>query len=225
MILKGAGAHTNGKVLDVGCGVGTYLKRLTTQAEQAFGVELDFERAKIASQQGLIITCSAGEDLPYPSNCFDLVLSHEVLEHVEDDRQCLEEIVRTLRRPDPESNSPGGRAVLFLPNRGYPFETHGLYWRGKYRFGNIPLINYLPRKIRNRLVPHVRIYSTPDLNKLIQDLPLRIVRQRLIYGAYDNIIARWPCIGRILRATLQALENTPLRIFGLSHFWVLERTN
>jgi hypothetical protein len=113
--------------------------------------------------------------------------------------------------------------VLFVPNRGYPFETHGVYWRGGYRFGNIPFVNYLPRPARDRLAPHVRIYTRRDLARLFQGLPLRVVSQAQIFGAYDNLIARWPGFGRSLRATLQALERTPLQRLGLSHFWVLER--
>jgi hypothetical protein len=61
------------------------------------------------------------------------------------------------------------------------------------------------------------------LDKLIKDLPLRVVHRTIIYGAYDNIISRRPVFGRILRTILQALEKTPLRVFGLSHFWVIER--
>ena len=94
---------------------------------------------------------AAGERLPFPDDSFDLILSHEVLEHVADDRQAVEEM-----RP---RAAPGGRAVIFVPNRGYPFETHGIYWRGRYHFGNIPLVNYLPRRWRDRLAPHVRVYS------------------------------------------------------------------
>jgi len=224
MILKEAGDHAKGRILDHGCGVGIYLKYLAQHANQAFGVELDFERGKEAYGRNLTITCSAAENLPFPSGCFDLILSHEVLEHVEDDRVSLEEMTRTLRHPNSETGKSGGRLVLFIPNRGYPFETHGIFLRGKYHFGNVPLINYLPRFLRNRLAPHVRIYTTRDLNRLIHELPLRIVHRTIIFGAYDNIIARWPAFGRILRKTLQSLERTPLRILGLSHFWVLERT-
>lgn len=117
----------------------------------------------------------------------------------------------------------GGRIVIFVPNRGYPFETHGIYWRGRYHFGNIPLVNYLPRSWRDRLAPHVRVYSAGDLERLLAGLPLRLIQRRVIFGAYDNIIARWPRLGKALRAVLQALERTPLQIFGLSHFWVLEK--
>jgi len=45
----------------------------------------------------------------------------------------------------------------------------------------------------------------------------------VIFGAYDNLIARSPTFGRLLRTALQALERTPLRAFGLSQFWLMER--
>lgn len=215
MILQAAGKRGLGRVLENGCGVGMYVERLAPYAGQVFGLEYDFERAQEASRLSSLIINAAGEALPFPSESFDLILSHEVLEHVQDDRAAVREMVRTLR--------PGGRMVVFVPNRGYPFETHGIYWRGNYRFGNIPLVNYLPRRLRDRLAPHVRIYSSRDLQALFHGLPVRIVRRTIIFGAYDNIIARRPALGRALRALLQALEGTPLRILGLSHFWVVEK--
>lgn len=215
MILDAAGARASGRVLDDGCGVGMYLGRLAEKARCAVGVEYEHERAVSALARASGVACAAGEALPFPAETFDLVLSHEVLEHVADDRRALEEILRVLR--------PGGRLILFCPNRGYPFETHGIFWRGQYHFGNIPLVNYLPRALRNRLAPHVRVYSARDLQRLFYGLPVRIVSRSVIFGAYDNIIARFPKIGRGLRFLLQWLERTPLRSLGLSHFWVVER--
>jgi SAM-dependent methyltransferase len=214
-ILDAAGDRAHGRVLDDGCGLGLYLERLASSARAAVGVEFDAERARLAGGRGLHVAQAAGEHLPFPDAAFDLILSHEVLEHVADDRQALQEIARLL--------APGGRAVIFVPNRGYPFETHGIYWRGRYHFGNIPLVNYLPPRWRDRLAPHVRAYTRRDLERLALGLPLRLVRAAIFFGAYDNIIARWPRLGSALRAILQALENTPLRAFGLSHAWVVEK--
>jgi hypothetical protein len=118
---------------------------------------------------------------------------------------------------------PGGRALIFCPNRGYPFETHGIYWRGQYRFGNIPLVNYLPRRLRNRLAPHVRVYTRRDLQRLFDGLPVTFIQRTIIFGAYDNLIARFGGAGKLLRSLLQFLEKTPMQVFGLSHFWVIER--
>jgi SAM-dependent methyltransferase len=221
MILSAAGPRAAGRVLDDGCGVGQYLKRLGERASAAFGLEFDPGHARTAGSWLSNVVRGAGEALPFPDGAFDLVLSHEVLEHVADDRAAACEIARILRRP--AGGQPGGRLVLFVPNRGYPFETHGVYWRGRYRFGNIPLVNYLPRGLRDRLAPHVRAYTRRDLERLFRGLPLRVVSQAQIFGAYDNLIARWPAPGRLLRGLLQALERTPLQRLGLSHFWVLER--
>lgn len=223
MIRLAAGQRSYGTVLDNGCGVGQYLQRLDEHAKLAIGLEYELEHARTTKTRGLKVVRAAGEYLPYADDSLDLVLSHEVLEHVHDDQRALEEIVRALRHPVPKDNIEAGRLVLFVPNRGYPFETHGVYWRGRYRFGNIPLVNYLPRRLRDRLAPHVRVYSRRDLEKLLVDLPVRVVSYSVIFGAYDNIIARWPRVGRLLRWLLHNLERTPLRAFGLSQVWVLEK--
>lgn len=216
MTLEAGGARLQGRVLENGCGVGMYVEHLKPFSRQIIGLEYDFERAHQAGEKSAHIVNAAGEMLPFPYESFDLILSHEVLEHVNNDRTAIEEMVRVLR--------PAGRIVLFCPNRGYPFETHGIYWRGQYRFGNIPLVNYLPRSLRDRLAPHVRVYTQRDLQRLLADLPVRVIERRIIFGAYDNIIARHPRLGGMLRRLLQGLEKTPLQAFGLSHFWVVERT-
>jgi len=217
MILQASAQAIHGRVLENGCGVGLYMERLAQHCGALIGLEYDFERAQAARGRAAQILCAAGESLPFPDGSFDLVLSHEVLEHVQDDRAAAREMVRVLR--------PGGRMLVFVPNRGYPFETHGIYWHGRYRFGNIPLVNYLPIRIRNRLAPHVRAYSGRDLEHLFIGLPVRILQRSVIFGAYDNIIARQPHIGRLMRQVLQGLERTPLRWLGLSHFWVVEKGN
>ncbi len=215
MILAAAGERVSGRALVNGCGVGMYLHHLGKSIQDIYGLDIELERLQEAKRYNSRVINAAGEYLPFPSGSFDLVLSHEVLEHVQDDAAAIREMVRVLR--------PGGRIVLFCPNRGYPFETHGIYWRGKYRFGNVPLVNYLPRQWRDKLAPHVEVYSRRDLMRLFEGLPVRFVQQRVVFGAYDNIIARWPRFGKALRGLLQWLEKTPLQFLGLSHFWVIEK--
>lgn len=220
MVLDSAGERVNGRILENGCGVGMYVDHLAPTCGQIVGLEYEFERAQQAniatSNHGNAqIIGAAGERLPFEDNVFDVILSHEVLEHVQDDRFAVHEMVRTLR--------PGGCMVVFVPNRGYPFETHGIFLKDKYRFGNIPLVNYLPRRFRDRLAPHVRVYTSKDLELLFSDLPVQFQTQTIIFGAYDNIINRWPTIGKILRSFLFAIEKTPLRWAGLSHYWVVEK--
>jgi len=216
MIVHAAGERIRGRALENGCGVGMYVGKLDGLGADVTGLEYDFERAREARRISRKIVNAAGEHLPFPGQTFDLILSHEVLEHVADDRIAVAEMVRALK--------PGGRAVIFCPNRGYPFETHGIYWKGRYSFGNKFLVNYLPRAWRNKLAPHVRVYTRRDLEKLFEGLPVRHIERTIVFGAYDNIIARFGTPGRILRGALQFLEKTPLKILGLSHFWVVEKT-
>jgi SAM-dependent methyltransferase len=215
MILEAAGDRLNGHVLEDGCGVGIYIEHLAPHCTSITGLEFDLERAVEAHKNSAQITNAAGENLPFPQETFNLIVSHEVLEHVRDDVLAVKEMVRVLR--------PGGRITLFVPNRGYPFETHGVYWRGQYHFGNIPLVNWLPPRWRNILAPHVRVYRYKDLERLFTGLPVRFLQRRFIFGAYDNLIARFGAAGKLLRTMLQWAERTPLRIFGLSHFWVIEK--
>ncbi len=216
MILAAAGQRVMGDWLENGCGVGMYLEHLAPLTGSIVGLEYEYPRAIEAFQRHPCLVNAAGENLPFATAAFDVILSHEVLEHVQDDRQCVEEILRVLR--------PGGRLLLFVPNRGYPFETHGIYWRGRYHFGNIPLVNYLPLPWRNRLAPHVRVYSANSLRKLFTNLPARVLQRRVIFGSYDNLRQRSPALGNSLRRLLQWFERTPLQAFGLSHFWVIEKT-
>jgi SAM-dependent methyltransferase len=215
MIIHAAGERMKGNILENGCGVGMYVEHIAPFGGTVIGLEYDFERAAEARINSPHILNAAGEFLPLSSATFDLILSHEVIEHVQNDRSAICEMIRVLQ--------PGGRAVIFCPNRGYPFETHGLYWRGKYYFGNKLFVNYLPRSMRDKLAPHVRVYSIGDMRKLFEGLPVKLVEQTIVFGAYDNIIARFGSLGKVLRGILQLMEKTPLKIFGLSHFWVVEK--
>jgi len=216
MVVRAAGKRIAGNILENGCGVGMYIEHLRPFGGTVYGLEYDFERANIASANSERIVNAACESLPLPAETFDLILSHEVIEHVQNDMLAMHEMVRVLK--------PGGCVVLFCPNRGYPFETHGIYWQGRYYFGNKPFVNYLPRAWRDKLAPHVRVYSRQDLNKLFNGLPVKVVERRIIFGAYDNLIVRFGLLGKLLRALMQFLENTPLQVLGLSHFWVIEKS-
>ncbi len=201
------------RVLDVGCGIGTYVRRFRQYSDDVHGIEVEEERVAEASEELPNIVHAYGEELPYPDDHFDLVFSNEVIEHVEDDRRTAVEMVRVTR--------PGGTIVAFAPNRLYPFETHGAYFGGRYVFGNIPLVNWLPDPLRDRFAPHVRAYTMKGIERLFAGQPVRLVHHRVIYPGFDNISARHARLGAGLRRALYFAEHTPLHLFGLSHFLVL----
>jgi SAM-dependent methyltransferase len=204
-------------ILDIGCGLGMYTEAFRRFSPHVYGVEVELERAVQAIERTAGVFQAVGEALPFADHTFDVVFNHEVLEHVADDRLVAREAVRVTRR--------GGCVVTYAPNRLWPWETHGIYWRDKYHFGNIPLVNYLPDPLRNRLAWHVRVYTRRQLLDLFRDLPVEVRVHRTVYPGFDNVVHRFPTLGRIVRATSYQLEKWPVADqFGLSHFLVVQKT-
>ena len=202
-------------IFDDGCGLGTYLDAFSSFSSHLFGLELERDRAQKALAITPNIVQAMGETLPFASNRFDFVFSNEVIEHVADDQHAVAEMVRVTK--------VNGRILIFCPNRWYPVEQHGIYWRGRYKFGNIPLVNYLPTPLRNKLAPHVRTYTKHNLLTMFRDLPVTVLHHGRIFGGYDNIETRWPAFGRFIKKTLYAAEKTPFAMLGISHLLVLEK--
>jgi SAM-dependent methyltransferase len=203
-------------ILDIGCGLGMYVRRFRDFSTRVYGMDVDAPRVKEGARNGTPnLMTSAAEQLPFRDACLDVVVLNEVIEHVQDDAATLREAMRALR--------PGGTVIIYAPNRLYPFETHGVYLGKRYIFGNIPLVNYLPDMLRRRFVPHARAYLPGDIRRIMRGLDAEVVEQSYVYPGFDNIAARRPKLGWLLRKALYFAENTPLRAFGLSHFIVLRK--
>lgn len=206
------------RILDIGCGVGEYVRHLREIPASVIGIDVDVKRVRAGarSDDGVPdLLVGAAEALPFSTGAFDVVLLNEVIEHVQDDHATLEEALRVL--------SPGGHVVIYAPNRLFPFETHGVYWRGVYRFGNYPLVNYLPSALRERLVPHARAYSRGDIALLLRGLDARVLVHTAVYPSFDRIRSRNNSLGRLLQVIFHQAESTPLRWLGLSHLVILEK--
>src|SRR5919199_2256634 len=204
----------NAQVLDIGCGIGAYVEKFRALEAHAFGVDVDLEKLVRGWREKQLETLalSVSEALPFGAGEFDGVLLHEVIEHVDDDRQTIREAHRVTNR--------SGVVIVFAPNRLYPFETHGAYFGKRYVFGNIPLVGYLPDALRNRFAPHVRAYRSREIRALFAGLDGRFVAHTQIYPGYDKIARRRAALARVFRGITYTLESTPLRAFGLSHFLV-----
>lgn len=204
------------RLLDVGCGLGMYVRKFRAFSPAAFGVDIDQEKLAEGAKELPNLAQSVAEALPFPEGAFDVVLLHEVIEHVRSDREAVAEACRCLR--------PGGRLVVFAPNRLYPLETHGIYLGKRYVYKLAPIIPWLPDPLRGRFCPHVRTYTAGDMRRLVEGLPGDIVCLAQVYPGYDKIASRRPRLARLLRGVTYLLESTPLRAFGISHLMVFEKS-
>ena len=98
--------HFN-EVLELGCGVGILSRQLVNFSNSVTG--LDISPVAIAQLppeiKGVVSTLP---EIPFADHSFDVVVGTEVLEHLDDDQACIEQVARVLR--------PGGRAYFAVPN-------------------------------------------------------------------------------------------------------------
>lgn len=85
------------QILDLGCGTGTMLGYLERYGEVT-GVDADRQAVEFCRRRGLEnVRLLESERLPFPDQSFDLVTAFDVLEHIPDDQEALEQIRRVLR--------------------------------------------------------------------------------------------------------------------------------
>jgi SAM-dependent methyltransferase len=122
-----SGSESKAKVLDVGCGTGATLSRLSHVA-QVCGVEM--ERSAIVHCRGRGIQRLAraqGECLPFADDSFDLVMALDVIEHIHDDQAAVAELVRVAR--------PGATVLITVPAHPFLWSAHdeALHHKRRYR--------------------------------------------------------------------------------------------
>lgn len=84
-------------VLDLGCGSGYWLRRLTHTGLRPVGVEPDHDRTRAAARYAPVMVAD-GTRLPLRDGAVGAVWCLHVLHHLEDPRLALQEVRRVLRR-------------------------------------------------------------------------------------------------------------------------------
>ena len=100
-------------VLDAACGIG-YGSRMLLDggAARVIGVDLAFDalqQSGRASNGMRMFLCGSATALPFPPASFDVFVSLETIEHIDDDNAYVEEAARILK--------PGGTLICSTPNR------------------------------------------------------------------------------------------------------------
>ena len=99
----------DGRLLDLGTGVGGNLALAAPSVPALVGAELSLTAARLAAQRLLApVLVADGARMPFAAGVFATVVCTEVLEHVDDPRAVFAEIARVLR--------PGGLAFVTTPN-------------------------------------------------------------------------------------------------------------
>ena len=159
----------DGRMLDVGCGNGRYLRRMNSLGWQCEGVEFNATAVKVCRQAGLNVFHGELKDAQLADACFDLVTARQLIEHLPDPAGFVAEITRILK--------PGGRFVLITPNN--------LSW-GKKLFGKRWFANEVPR--------HLVLFNPASLAMLVTQYGYRLVdRQtssspKMLLNSWDYLV-------------------------------------
>jgi len=129
------------KVLDIGCGSGTYLHLLEKKFNiNAEGLEASRKAAQNATKKyGLTIHHKSVEEAEFPPHSFDLITMFQVLEHLRNPGEILRKISKWL--------SKNGFLLLQVPNiDSFQFNIFKKCWTGI----DIPrhLVNFTPQGIK-----------------------------------------------------------------------------
>lgn len=113
-----------GRLLDFGCGSGSYLQRMAAQGWEVTGLDVAVGPVhRIQSELGLRALVG---DLPHPDlhpGSFDVVTMWHSLEHVQEPLTTLREAYRLL--------VPGGKLIVACPNiDSWSFRRFGTNWFG-----------------------------------------------------------------------------------------------
>lgn len=106
--IKAYGPKVTGRTLDVGCGLGAFVRELLDLGIEAEGQDLAFMSSADWFHRGDLESCN------FPTDRYDLVTCHDVLEHVPAPLPFLSDCHRVLR--------PGGWFIIDFPD--FEFDRH-----------------------------------------------------------------------------------------------------
>jgi SAM-dependent methyltransferase len=170
------------KILDYGCGNGEVVEAGLGEALEFYGADIFYgggNSEQVVQEKGLLgnrILKITNNRVEFSDNFFDLILSNQVFEHVEDMDAALAEIFRILK--------PGGLFLCLFPSKDVWREGHC----------GVPFLHWFPKDSKSRYY-YIYLLRTLGIGKYKSNLPkkewieyiLRWLDQYCFYRTRRNI--------------------------------------
>ncbi|MBL7147228.1 MAG: methyltransferase domain-containing protein [Nanoarchaeota archaeon] len=147
-------------VLDIGVGYGVITSELSKHCKEIIGIDIVDARRSTGGYQFKKVD---GTILPFENNSFDIVISNQILEHVQDQKEHIDEISRVLKK--------GGICYFATPNKFWVIESH-------YK---LPFLSMLPKSLANSYLKIFRKDAVPyNINILSYNQILKLVSDKFL---------------------------------------------
>jgi ubiquinone/menaquinone biosynthesis C-methylase UbiE len=162
--------RSNASLLEIGSGSGRILSSIRSRDEklQLTGVDLSAEQTELAksTHEGIDFLCANGESLPFADESFDFVVFFDYLEHIENPKTSLEEMLRVLK--------PGGYLYMACPT-----EAQSIFWLSTKILGT---------HIKRITAGHIQQFGRRELEQLIDGTGFRIIDEKFSYHLLGGIM-------------------------------------
>jgi 2-polyprenyl-3-methyl-5-hydroxy-6-metoxy-1,4-benzoquinol methylase len=198
------------RMLDVGCGDGSFTIPVGTRFKEVYGIDvqetyLERFREKTSGEDKFHIQNMSASAMKFSAGFFDTIVTIETIEHIPDLLGAAAEFARVIR--------PGGELLITCPNRLFPFENHGIRFRGK-TFGRFPLITYIP-PLHDRY-SLARVFTVRKLKQIFFPLGFQLMKLDYAWPTFEHGGNRFQPLLKPLFGMMRWLEGSPLRMFGTS---------
>ena len=117
--------NKNNKILDIGSGAGIILKELNRYGK-AIGMDFSRKAVELCKLRGLDCIYGNANNIPFKDESFDIVSAFGVIEHVDNDKEVLREIVRVCKR--------NGFIIIGCPAYQFLWSQHDIALHHKRRY-------------------------------------------------------------------------------------------
>ena len=132
------------KILEIGCGTGTtalihspFVKEIIATDFSDKMIEIATTKAAAQNISNVVFKRESVEDMDYPENEFDVIMAHSILHLVENKKEVLNKIYKSLK--------PGGYFVTSTGCVGGIFKLFKPLWYLGFKMGKLPYISFFTK--------------------------------------------------------------------------------
>lgn len=205
-------------ILDVGCGTGLNIEKIRRQGyEDAVGVDLSFDALDYCRVRNLHnLVCGDATHLPLKGESFDIILALDIIEHLDDDTQAIDEFNRLLKSR--------GVLIIFTPAFGFLWGLQDIISHHRRRYEYTELKEKLTRAgLRAVKLSYVNTFLFPMI-WAGRVLLKKIGYQRLGNISENDITPGWSngLLEMVFSAELPLIRRINLP-FGVSLFAIFRK--